>query len=109
MCKQVGHSAKDCLKQSMVQPLGIRSAVIDNEEIQKISNTAREQAMLELNIIDVAESTSDNDKNENIKPENKDRMVDEILADDMPQYMYDLMCIHISNQLPKNIEGYDKD
>ena len=65
--------------------------------------------MLELNITDVPESTSDNNENDNIEPEIKDRTVDKILANDIPQYVYHLMCVHISNQLPKNIEGYDKD
>ena len=82
----------------MVQPPGIIFAAIDVEEIQKISNIAREQAILELNIIDVAESTSDINENENIEPEIKGQTV-EILANNIPQYMYDLMCIHISNQL----------
>ena len=36
-------------------------------------------------------------------------MVDKILANNVPQYVYDLMCIHITNELPKNVEGYDKD
>ena len=61
--------------------------------------------MLELNITDVVESTSDNNENDNIEPEIKDRTVEKILANDVPQYMCDLMCIHISNQLPKNVEG----
>ena len=59
------------LPKIIVRSLGIRSAAIDIEEIQKISNTAREQAMLESNIIDLAGSTSDINENENIKPEIK--------------------------------------
>ena len=65
--------------------------------------------MLELNIIDVAESTSDNNENKNIDPDIKDQMVDKILANNIPQYTYDLMCVHISSQLPKNVEGYNED
>ena len=108
-CEQVGHLVKDCPKQSIVQLPGIRSAAIDIEEIQKISNTAREQVMLKLNIIDCAEITADINENENINPQIRGETMDEILANDVPQYVYDLMCIHILNQLPRNVKGYDED
>ena len=65
--------------------------------------------MLELNIIDCTEITSDINKNENIKPHIRGKTVDEILANKVPQYVYDLMCVHISNQLPRNVKGYDED
>ena len=92
-CEQVGHLVKDCPKGSIVRPLGIRSAAIDIEEIQKVSNTASKQAMLELNIIDYAETTADINENENIEPQIRGETVDEILANNIPQYVYDLMCV----------------
>ena len=66
-----------------MQPPGIRSAAIDIEEIQKVSNTVREQAMLELNIIDCTDITSDINENENIEPQIRCKTVNEILANDV--------------------------